>query len=89
MFKVLLTFSNGETLELKEDQAILPISKYTDPDGRLTSNVDETYVLWYHPNHGFIPSATELLCNCDFFYLIDSPDKIYKTSAIDSAENIR
>ena len=87
MFKALLTFSNGETLELFEDQLIVPISKFVN-NNEISVSQCETYELWNHSSAGMIPSITELLLKHDFFHLIDNSDKIYKTSAVVTIENL-
>lgn len=87
MNKAVLTFSNGETLELYEDQLIVPISKL-DINDDISISQCQTYKIWYHSSAGFIPSIGELLCKCNFFYLIDKPDKVYSSSAVVTIENL-
>jgi hypothetical protein len=87
MNKVLLTFSNGETLELCENQLIVPISKLIVNDDVSVSQCP-TYELWYHSGEGFIPSVCELLCKCDFFQLKDDPNKCYNSKSVVTIKNL-
>lgn len=87
MNRVLLTFSNGETLELCEGQLVIPISKLIVKDD-ISASQDPTYELWYHSGAGMIPSVCELLFKCDFFQLMDNTDKIYNSSAVVTVENL-
>ena len=87
MFKALVSFSNGETLELHDGQLIVPISRFTHED-EISVSQCETFKLWYHSSAGMVPSIAELLVKHDFFYLLDNSDKIYKTSAVVSIENL-
>jgi len=86
MNKALLTFSNGQTLELFEGQKIITISKYVTDDA-INVSQGPMYELWDHISAGMIPSVGELLCSCDFFQLLDNTDKMYSTSAVVTIEN--
>lgn len=88
MVRALLTFSNGETLELYSSQKIIPISKHIDKNGDINVSPDRTYELCPHHNHGLIKSITELLSSCEFFELFEDQNKAYKTSAVVSIENL-
>lgn len=87
MFKALLTFSNGETLELCDGQTIFPISKHMAGDDVSTSQYPPCE-LWNHSSAGMIPSVTELLCKYDFFQLSNDDGKVYKSSAVVTIENL-
>lgn len=87
MNKALLTFSNGETLELCDDQLIIPISKLVVNDD-ISVSQGLTYKLWYHSSAGLIPSICEMLCQCDFFQLMDNTDKVYNSAAVVTVENL-
>lgn len=87
MNKVLLTFSNGEILELCEGQRIITISKHIVDDD-ISASQGPTYELWNHSGAGMIPSISELLFKCDFFQLIDDTDKAYNTSAVVTIKNL-
>lgn len=89
MDKALLTFSNGETLELRSEQLVVPIVKFPDEDGkRLSVSLDQPYTLWYHTHDGLIPSICELLCNCEFFFLPDYRQKVYNSNTVISIQNL-
>lgn len=87
MNKTLLTFSNGEKLELYENQLVIPIGKLII-DNKTTVSQQPTHELWYHSSAGMIPSITELLVKYEFFHLLDNSDKIYKSSAVVTVENL-
>lgn len=87
MNKALVTFSNGATLELCENQLIVPISKLIIEDD-ISVSQGETYELWNHSSAGLIPSICELLCKCDFFQLIDNADKAYNAASVVTVENL-
>lgn len=87
MNMALLTFSNGDTLELYEGQRIISISKLIiDDDTSVSQN--PTYELYNHSSAGMIPSVCELLCKCDFFYLIDNDDIVYNSKAVVTIKNL-
>ncbi|MFR5115539.1 hypothetical protein [Turicibacter sanguinis] len=89
MVKALLTFSNGETLELQDEQYIVPIVKFPEEDSnRLGVSLDKPYQLWSHVRGGLIPSICEFLCNCEFFFLPDNREKIYNSNAVVTIKNL-
>ena len=89
MVKALLTFSNGETLELQDEQYIVPIVKFPEEDSnRLGVSLDKPYQLWSHVRDGLIPSICEFLCNCEFFFLPDNREKIYNSNAVVTIKNL-
>lgn len=65
MSKALLTFSNGETLELYEGQLITPILKIVESDPIYVSQYT-SYEIWYHIHDGLIPSILEMLFHVSF-----------------------
>jgi len=85
--KALLTFANGETLELSEGQFITPISQFTN-DSDISVSQCPTYEIWYHSSAGMIPSICELLCKCDFFHLLDNHNKVYNSKSVVTIENL-
>lgn len=85
--KAVLTFSNGDILELCENQLIVPISQITLNDGISVAKGD-VYEVWYHSDDAFIPSVCELISRCDFFYLVENPNKVYNSKSIVSIENL-
>lgn len=88
MHKALLTFSNGKTLELCDEQLVIPISRFLDGKKEISVSKGLPYELWYHVHDGLIPSIAELLCKSDFFQLPDNENKIYSSSAVVSVENL-
>ncbi len=87
MNKALITFSNGETLELHEDQSIATIMS-TDSDEDTYVSPGRTHTLEYDLEYGLFLSITKLLCNCIFFYSPDNKNKIYKSSNVFSIEHL-
>lgn len=85
--KAVLKFSNGDILELSEGQLIIPISQIT-LNGDITVAKGDIYEIWYHSADALIPSICELISKCDFFYLIENPNKIYNSKSIVTIENI-
>lgn len=82
-----ITFSDGSTLIVIEDQLIIPIVKYVK-DGKTSVSKAEPVEIWNHLSNGLIPSLAELLINCEFFEVLTNRDKIYSSNAVVSIENI-
>lgn len=87
MNKALLTFSNGKILELYEGQRINTIYKQ-NINGEISTSQGPTYELWCHASDGMLPSVTELLCKCVFFYTMYDTNKIYASASVVTVENI-
>jgi len=87
MHKALLTFSNGETLELEEGQSVVPVSKFAKGED-ISVSLQPDYEVWHHYNDGLIPSIAELLVKNDFFHLADNSNKLYCSSAVVTIENL-
>jgi len=87
MNKALIKFSNGDSLELFDEQLIITISKLVINDD-ISVSQGPTYKLWYHSSAGLIPSICEMLCQCDFFQLVDNTDKAYSSTAVVTVENL-
>lgn len=87
MSKALLTFSNGETLKLHEGQLLTPISLISKGEDQFASK-GAPCELWTHTHDGLVPSIVEFICKCDFFQLVDDPNKIYKSSSVVTVENL-
>lgn len=87
MNRALITFSNGEKLEVNENQPVVLISKFIKNNQIFTAQ-QEVYTVWYHATAGLIPSITEFLCKCDFFHLADKNRKVYNSSSVVSIENL-
>ncbi len=82
-----ISFSDGSTIVIIEDQLIIPIIKYVKDDKTSVSKA-EPVGIWYHLSDGLIPSLAELLCSCEFFQILTEDDKIYSSKAVVSIENI-
>lgn len=86
MNKALLTFSNGETLELSEGQLVTPILKIIESD--TYASQDKSYKIWPHVHDGLIPSILEMLFSCEFFALLDDHSKVYNSKLVVTIKNI-
>lgn len=87
MSKALIKFSNGDTLEIVEGQKIVPISK-TENNNEFFASKYPPVEIYDHIHDGLIPSIADVLCTHDFFMLIEYENKIYKSSAVVSIENM-
>lgn len=87
MEKAKITFSNNETLMIKEGDYFIPIVQ-TETDGDVTSSQGKVYEIWSHTHDGLIPSVTELFYKGKFFCSVDDTNTIYSTSAIVKIENL-
>jgi len=87
MIKAKLTFSNNETLIVKEGDCFMPIVSLETEDG-ISSSLGKSCELWSHVHDGLIPSLTELFYNCQFFFNVDKKDVVYSTSSIVKIEII-
>lgn len=84
MSSILLTFSDGSTLTLKEEQRLVPIVSYKDNESgdRFNVSKDKTFEIWLHIHDGLIPSICEFLVNCEFFHLLDDNSTVYNSKAV-------
>lgn len=87
MNEAIIELSNGEKLKVKDGQLIFPVTKYEHDNKTVTSKA-EPFELWYHTHNGLIPCITELLVKYHFFQLEENGDKIYKSSAVVSINNL-
>lgn len=87
MNKAKITFSNSETLTVKEGDIFVPIISIESDDGTYSS-MGKTCEIWSHIHDGLIPSLTELLYQCRFFFHVDNSNVVYSTSSIVKIENI-
>nr|DAE01450.1 MAG TPA: hypothetical protein [Siphoviridae sp. ctQtc11] len=87
MSKVKITFSNNETVILKDGDHIVPIDSLKTDEERLSSMAKPVY-LENNFHNGLIPSITEVTCNYDFFYINDNHDIVYGTKTIVKIESI-
>jgi hypothetical protein len=85
--KARITFSNGETLIVKEGDVFVPIISIESDDGTYSA-MEKSCELWAHIHDGLIPSLTALLYQCRFFFHADNSGVIYSTSSIVKIEII-
>lgn len=82
-----ITFTNNESIIVKEGDFFMPINLIDDNGESFTSQGQPIEI--YNSNHdGLIPSITELCLKSSFFSHIDNPNKVYKSSSVVSIENI-
>lgn len=85
--KVLMKFSNGEELQITENDLIIPLYKRCLNE-KITVYEGTCVTIESHIQYGLIPFIAELLCSCTFFKFANNPEKIYKSSAVVSVENL-
>ena len=85
MDKALVTFSNGETLELSENQLIIPIVK-VERNGETYASQSVFHELERHSSDGLIPTICDLFYSCGFFSLVGNEKKVYCVNAVVSIE---
>lgn len=83
-----ITFSNNETLLVKEHDLFIPIGPHENKDG-IFSSQRKPIKIWDHISDGLIPSLTELFFNGPFFCSINNSNVIYGTSSIVKVENLQ
>ena len=81
MDKIKITFSNGETLMLKEHDFITPIVLY-EHNGEQVPSMTALNELWNHTHDGLIPSLMKSLYICRFFYINDNHNIVYGSHTI-------
>ncbi len=87
MHKALLTFSDGSTLQVKENQHLTPVVSYSKDD-HFEVSLDNSFEIWYHIHDGLIPGLCEFLVNSSFFYLEDDRTTIYKSDSVIKIQNL-
>lgn len=87
MHKLLVTLSNGDCLELEENDQLTPISSLIQ-DNIKSASMNEAFELYYHVRDGLIPAFMDIACNYDYFLVNDNHDVIYCTKSIIKIENI-
>ncbi|NMA23723.1 MAG: hypothetical protein GX938_09500 [Spirochaetales bacterium] len=87
MGKAIITFANGEKLEVSAGQYLATIVKVELDSG---ASVGEGRIeqIGYHVSDGLIPDLVQIISTCEYFRLLESADKVYKSSAVVSIENI-
>lgn len=81
MEKVKITFSNNDTLILKEGDFITPIKSCLSGDEQIAS-MSKHSILENHVHNGLVPSMMDSLCFCNFFYINDQFEITYGTNTI-------
>lgn len=71
----LIYFSDKSTVEINENETIIPIVATTVKD-EPTASMGKPISVYRHVHNGFIPSLMEIFCNCDYFYI----DNDYSTA---------
>jgi hypothetical protein len=88
-----ITFANGETLELNEKSLIHFVGHFNNIDNE-SLYVSETIQYGgpvslddYHTELGLAPELVEYFHNSDYFFLHQDPNTIYSTNAIYKIES--
>jgi hypothetical protein len=79
--KLIITFSNNETLTLVMNDIIVPIIPIVKDDECFAS-MGKHSVLLPHIHNGLVPSLLDALCHCDFFYVNEVYDVVYSSKSI-------
>lgn len=87
MSKALVTFANGETLIIHENQMLVPLVS-TDNYENHKVVLGEVYKVWYHANDALIPSILHFLSICEFFFTVDNPQKVYNPKTVVTVEQL-
>lgn len=64
----LIYFSDKSTVEIHENETIIPIianTLHNEP----TASMGKPISVYKHVHNGFIPSLMDVFCNCDYFYI--------------------
>lgn len=87
MTKALLTFSDGSTLQIKNNQVLVPIVSYKLGDRFIVSH-DKLYKLSDNINDGLVAALCEFLANCHFFKLLDDSSVVYNSTSVIKIESL-
>ncbi len=82
MNKAIIHFSDKSIIELQEGDYIIPISRFSDSDGKEIASMNAAVELWNHVHNGLIPSIMDAFLKCDFFYINHNHDTAYNSNAI-------
>lgn len=82
MDKAIIHFSDKSTVELKEGDYIIPISRFSDSEGKENACMTAAVELWNHIHNGLIPSIMDAFLKCDFFYVNHDYNTAYNSNAI-------
>lgn len=88
MDKAIITFSNNETLVVKEGDFLCPIVTTESPEEGIASALGKPYELWGHNHDGLIPSLTELFFKGNYFFIMDEQKTVYNTASIVKIESL-
>lgn len=81
-----ITFSNGVSVDVKENDLIIPIVLDISKDKPFARQADPVEIT-YHISFGLIPSIMDIVCSCDFFYINNGFDIAYGAKTVVSVEN--
>ena len=59
MDKAIIHFSDKSIIELQEGDYIIPISHFSDSDGKENASMNVPIELWNHMHNGLIPSIMD------------------------------
>lgn len=76
-----LYFSDKSTLELKENDILIPIVGHNSGDD-FTSGMDKSIELYSHVHNGLIPALMDAFVKCDFFYVNHDYNTVYNSKAV-------
>lgn len=87
MNKAIIYFSDSQTIEIKEDDFIIPIV-YVKTQDEIFASMGESTQVWNHTHNGLIPAILDTFSKCDFFYLNHDYNIAYSSKAIVKIELI-
>lgn len=87
MHNALLTFSDGSTVQVEENQHLIPVVSF-ESDGNIGVSLDKSFEIWYHIHDGLIPGLCEFLSNCSFFYISEDRSTIYRSDSVIKIQNM-
>jgi hypothetical protein len=88
MDKLLITFSDGSTFSLIENQLLQGIHFFNEKDEMLIDHPRrfasklEPVTMWSHVSDGLIPSFLDLISNSAYFFDPKKPDVMYSANSI-------
>jgi hypothetical protein len=85
--KALITFSDGQKLELAVDDFLIPIVKVVNKEEIYSTRMEPVEMYW-HIHDGLIPAIADVICNYDFFFVGHNTNKFYGSKTIVSVEQL-
>lgn len=76
-----LYFSDKSTLDLSENDVLIPIVGHKSSDD-VTASMAEPIELYSHVHNGLIPSIMDAFVKCDFFYVNHDYNTAYNSKAV-------